>query len=429
MNIILGAGISGISASFELKKNNIESIIFEKNNDWGGLLDNFQINGFRFDKFIHLSFSQDDYVNSVFTKTPLIKHKPLSYNYYKGYWLKHPAQNNLFPLSPLEKKLIVDDFKLSKEVKIEELNNYEEWLRMQFGDYFAENFPMIYTKKYWTVEARELETKWVGNRMYKSTLKEIENGCLSDNTPNTYYAKEMRYPEKGGYKSFLKPMLNGLTIKTNSNVISIDLQKKQILLDSNETFQFKNLISSLPLPEICKLINPIPPNVLAASEKLNYTSGYLISLGFNKPEIASKLWFYIYDNDIMPSRVYSPSLKSQDNAPNGCSSIQAELYFNKGQKLKISNDQLLDETISKFIEMGLFREEDIIVKDIRVEKYANVIFDHFIYENRKIILDFLEQNNIITIGRFGEWDYFWSDQSMLSGINGANQLIKRIKKI
>ena len=123
MNIILGAGISGISASFELKKNNIESIIFEKNNDWGGLLDNFQINGFRFDKFIHLSFSQDDYVNSVFTKTPLIKHKPLSYNYYKGYWLKHPAQNNLFPLSPSEKKLIINDFKLSKEVKIEELKN------------------------------------------------------------------------------------------------------------------------------------------------------------------------------------------------------------------------------------------------------------------------------------------------------------------
>ena len=137
MNIILGAGISGISASFELKNNNIDSTIFEKNNSWGGLLDNFQINGFRFDKFIHLSFSQDDYVNSIFTKTPFIRHNPLSYNYYKRYWLKHPAQNNLFPLSQSEKNLIINDFKLSKEVKIEELKNYEEWLRMQFGDYFA----------------------------------------------------------------------------------------------------------------------------------------------------------------------------------------------------------------------------------------------------------------------------------------------------
>lgn len=425
MNFILGAGISGISASFELKNNNIDSIIFEKNNDWGGLLDNFQINGFRFDKFIHLSFSQDEYVNSIFSKTPLIKHKPLSYNYYKGYWLKHPAQNNLFPLSETEKNLIINDFKLVKEVKIEELKNYEEWLRMQFGDYFADNFPLVYTKKYWTLEAKDLETKWVGDRMYKSTLKEIENGCLTDNTPNTYYAKEMRYPEKGGYKSFLKPMLDGLSIKTNSKIINIDLQKKQIVLDSNETFHYHNLISSLPLPEICKLINNIPPNVLIASEKLNFTSGYLISLGFNKPEIANNLWFYIYDNDILPSRVYSPSLKSKDNVPDGCSSIQAELYFNKGQKLQISDEELLNQTISKFIEIGLFKEEDLIVKDIRSEKYANVIFDHFIYENRKIVLDYLEDNKIITVGRFGEWDYFWSDQSMLSGRNGALKIINK----
>ena len=425
MNIILGAGISGISASYELKNNNIDSIIFEKNNDWGGLLDNFQINGFRFDKFIHLSFSQDEYVNSIFTKTPLIRHKPLSYNYYKGYWLKHPAQNNLFPLSQSEKILITDDFKLSKEVETEKIKNYEEWLRVQFGNYFAENFPMVYTEKYWTVESKDLETKWVGDRMYKPTLEEIENGCLTDLTPNTYYAKEMRYPEKGGYKSFLKPMLNGLSIKTNAKVISIDLQKKQIVLDSSETFQYQNLISSLPLPEICKLIKHLPPNILAASEKLNFTSGYLISLGFNKPEIANKLWFYIYDKDVLPSRVYSPSLKSQDNAPDGCSSIQAELYFNKGQKLNISDEELLDQTISKFIEMGLFKEEDIIVKDIRIEKYANVVFDHFIYENRKIVLDFLEDNKIITVGRFGEWDYFWSDQSLLSGRKGALKIINK----
>jgi protoporphyrinogen oxidase len=165
--------------------------------------------------------------------------------------------------------------------------------------------------------------------------------------------------------------------------------------------------------------------VLIASEKLNFTSGYLISLGFNKPEIADKLWFYIYDNDILPSRVYSPSLKSKDNVPDGCSSIQAELYFNKGQKLQISDEELLNQTISKFIEIGLFKEEDLIVKDIRSEKYANVIFDHFIYENRKIVLDYLEDNKIITVGRFGEWDYFWSDQSMLSGRNGALKIINK----
>jgi protoporphyrinogen oxidase len=425
--IILGAGISGIAAAYELSQNKIESVLIEKNGNWGGLLDNFTLDGFRFDKFIHLSFATDKYVNDIFYQTELIKHKPLSFNFYKGYWLKHPVQNNLFPLNKEEKEKIIYDFKNRKDIETDQITNYEEWLRAQYGDYFSENFPMIYTEKYWTIESNKLETKWVGERMYKPTLEEVEIGSKTDYTPNTYYAKEMRYPEKGGYKSFLEPMIEGLDIRTNSRVIKIDLAKKKVLLSNDNILDFDNLISSLPLPEICELIQDIPLVVLDASKKLNYTSGYLVSLGFNKPNIADKLWFYIYDKEILPARVYSPSLKSPDNVPIGCSSIQAEIYFNKGKKFELSDADIMEQTIENFISMGLFEKEDLVVKDIRTEKYANVIFDHQIYDNRKIVLDFLLENNIISVGRFGEWDYFWSDQSMLSGRDGARKLIANTK--
>jgi protoporphyrinogen oxidase len=283
---------------------------------------------------------------------------------------------------------------------------------------------MIYTEKYWTLEAKDLETKWVGARMYKPSLEEIEKGCLTDETPNTYYAKEMRYPKKGGYKSFLNPLAAGLDIHTESKIAKINLKDKLVHTENKRQYNFSQLLSSLPLPEICNLIENIPDEILKASQKLNFTSGYLISLGFNKPDIADKLWFYIYDKNILPSRVYSPSMKSIDNVPQGCSSLQAEIYFNKGKKIDIDDEELLNNTISQFIEMGLFKIEDLIVKDIRTEKYANVIFDHNIYTNRQIVLDYLEKNNIISIGRFGEWEYFWSDQSMLSGINGARKIIE-----
>jgi protoporphyrinogen oxidase len=425
-NIILGAGIAGVSASYELQKNEIESVVYEKNNSYGGLLDNFTINGFRFDKFIHLSFAKDKYVNDVFYKTPFLRHKPLSSNYYKGVWLKHPAQNNLYPLTKNEQDRIINDFKIKKEfTNISEIKNYEDWLRIQYGDYFAENFPIVYTEKYWTVKAKDLETKWIGARMYKPTLEEIENGCKTDLTPNTYYTKEMRYPKKGGYKSFLKPMVKNLDIRTNSDIIGIDLKNKIVNLEGGINDHYENLINTIPLPELCKIIKDIPNDVLEASHKLNFTSGYLVSLGFNKPDIMKKLWFYIYDKEILASRVYSPSIKSSDNAPKGCSSLQAEIYFNKGVKINNSNQEILDQTIKDLIKIGLFKKEDILVKDIRCEKYANVIFDHHIYENRKIVLDYLKDNNIISVGRFGEWDYLWSDQSMLSGRDGAHLIIKK----
>ena len=425
MIIILGGGISGLASAYELKNHKITSIVLEKNPSWGGLLDNFSIDGFRFDKFIHLSFAKDEYVNDIFYKTPFLKHKPLSSNYYKGFWLKHPAQNNLYPLNIEEKQKILNDFKKRENLHI---NNYEDWLRVQYGNYFTENFPMVYTEKYWTVKAKELETKWVSNRMYKPSLDEIKKGCETDITPNTYYAKEMRYPKKGGYKSFLKPMAKNLNIRTNSNVKEICLNKKKVTLLNGDEFEYDNLINSIPITELCKLIKDIPTTVLEASKKLNYTSGYLVSLGFNKPDIMKKLWFYIYDKDILVSRVYSPSMKSSDNAPKGCSSLQAEIYFNKGVKFDKTNQEILDQTIDDLIKIGLFKKEDLIVKDIRTEKYANVIFDHHIYLNRKIVLDYLEDNKVISVGRFGEWDYLWSDQSMLSGRNGALKLINRINE-
>lgn len=102
------------------------------------------------------------------------------------------------------------------------------------------------------------------------------------------------------------------------------------------------------------------------------------------------MWFYIYDEDIPPARVYSPSLKSPDNAPEGCSSLQAEIFYANGTEIPPA-EKVLEETVSKLKGMGLFNDDDIVVKDIRFEPYANIIFDHNIYSCRKIVLDYLAE--------------------------------------
>ena len=187
MTVILGAGISGVSAGYHLSEKGITSVIYEKDNDWGGLCGNFSIDGFRFDKAIHLSFTEDEHVKKLFSEScDYITHKPLAYNYYKGSWLKHPAQNNLQPLKLEEKIEIITDFVENKKI---EISNYEEWLKVQYGNYFSEHFPLPYTRKYWTLDAKDLSTTWVGNRMYQPNIKEVLKGAFEEQTPNTYYAK------------------------------------------------------------------------------------------------------------------------------------------------------------------------------------------------------------------------------------------------
>ena len=353
--LILGAGVSGIGASYELFLNNVKSTILEKNSSWGGLVDNFKVNGFRFDTFIHLSFSKLDYVTKIFKKTPLYHHKPISYNFFKGKWLKHPVQNNLFSLSNKEKEKILKGFKNRKKINLKKIKNYEEWLRVQYGDEFAEIFPMPYTKKYWTLEAKELETKWVNNRMHVPSYEEVEKGCYNETKENKYYADEMRYPKKGGYKSFLDNMVKYLDIELNNEIIKIDTKRKKVITQNKKEIFYDILVSSIPITEIVKLIENVPSYVIDASNKLKFTSGFIVSLGFNKPDIPKHLWFYIYDNDIPVARVYSPSIKSKNNVPPNCSSLQAEIYIDFKDYSNISFNKLLNDTINKLIDMKLFK--------------------------------------------------------------------------
>lgn len=415
MTIIIGAGISGISASYHLNKQDVDNIVYEKDNDWGGLCGNFKINGYRFDKAIHLSFTEDNYVKNLFAEScEYITHNPLAYNYYKGYWLKHPAQNNLYPLKLDEKIQIISDFVENDNKKVN-IQNYEEWLKAQYGNYFSENFPIPYTRKYWLKDPIEMSTTWVGDRMYQPDIKEILKGAFEIHTPNTYYAKEMRYPKKGGYRSFLNHMRDNSNIELNKTVIEIDAISKTIYFEDGSNKKFDDLLSSIPLPEYTKLIKNMPDNVKAASQKLEYTSIALVSIGLNKPKVPKYLWFYIYDEDMLASRCYSPSIKSSDNVPDGCSSFQFEIYFTNEKPLTTTKEDLIEHIIQKSEDMKILNKGDIVVKDCRFIQYGNVTYTHTMEENRKVVLDYLKQLGIKTIGRFGKWEYYWSDQSLRSG--------------
>ena len=114
-NLIIGGGIAGLAVGLRLKEEQQEYLILEKNSYYGGLCSSFCIDGFIFDNFVHLSFTKNDLVRKYFDRTPFYAHIPNPYNYYHGMWIKHPAINNLYPLSDNEKHLVNNDLKLREK--------------------------------------------------------------------------------------------------------------------------------------------------------------------------------------------------------------------------------------------------------------------------------------------------------------------------
>jgi protoporphyrinogen oxidase len=412
---ILGAGIAGLGAALKARETGREAVLFEARTSAGGLLDNFTIDGYRFDLSVHLSFATEPKVRSIFDRTPYYTHPADAGCYEHPHWLKHPVQNNLFPLPAPDKVELIRSFLRRPEVLAGD--DYESWLRHQYGDAIAERYPIRYTRKYWGIEPSRLSTNWVGNRMRRAELEEILFGAFTPDTPNTYYTKEMRYPKVGGYKAFINTLIQDSTIHLEHEATAIDPSARRVTFANGRTVTYEKLVSTLPLPVLVQVLDAVPGEVAAASRRLRTTSVDLVSVGF-RSDLVKSLWFYIYDEDILASRANSPSVKSPDNVPPGRSSLQFEIY-SPGAGPRHATDRLLANTRLALERMGIAGEADIAFMDHRFLPFGNVVFERGMEAHRAVVQEYLAAQGISSCGRFGAWDYFWSNQSFMSGY-GAN---------
>lgn len=422
MNVaIIGAGVAGLSASHFLREAGIETIIYECQNRAGGLSKSFQMAGEWFDLGGHASFAKDQQVREILENgVDYHAQKAVAYNYKSGKWIKNPVQINLAELDTDEKVAILMDYFNKPQDKNPQ--NYMQWLECQYGTYFAENYPKLYTEKYWTVEPDQLETKWVGVRMYKPSEKEVLFGAFEKDTEEVHYSGEIRYPKEGGFEGFIKKLEEESNIVLNANIKEIDLETKEIIFENSQTISYDYVINTAPLPEIVKLIKEPALEIVEASKRLHATSLILVSLcveGKLNTDFAPA--FYIYDSEIPATRVYSTT-KYSDNY-NGKTSLQAEVFISDFRKIDCSMEELRDKVVEQLASIGMFDLNRVIAKDVRFEKYANIIFTHEIYENREKIIKYLADNRFIGAGRFGEWDYYWTDQAILSGKRAAEKII------
>jgi protoporphyrinogen oxidase len=417
--LILGGGIAGLSAAWTARELGLSALILEARGSLGGILDSFSIEGFRFDNGVHLSFATEPEVRAVFDRTSYHEHEATSVCWDSGVWLRHPVQNNLYPLPVEEKIALIDGLVRQPEGDI---RTYRDWLIRQYGGPIAARWPLVYTEKYWTVPADQLGIDWIGQRMRRADLAEVLRGAMAERAPNTYYISRMRYPERGGYRAFIEPLIEAATVRTGASVVAIDPSRREVTLADAETIPYRSLVNTLPLPDLVTMTRDVPASVRADAETLFATRVDLISVALRRPEVSPSLWFYIYDRDILAARVYSPGRKSADNVPPGCSSLQWEIYSSGRKPLLASVAELTENCIAAMERMGLAARSDVIFTHHKRLPFANVVFDLGMEERRDRVRRWVEAQGISLAGRFGEWAYLWSNQAFMSGRAAVQRL-------
>jgi protoporphyrinogen oxidase len=425
--VILGGGIAGLGAAHAARLAGTTATIFEARERAGGLLDSIVVDGFVFDTAAHLSFAREPEVRAVFDQTPSITHAPpviLNWDSLSGgHWLKHPAQNNMAPLPLGDKVALIAG--LARNQPPSSIANYREWLIAQYGDAIAHRWPLRYTEKYWTVPAERLGTEWIGQRMRPADLGEVIAGAISQDTPDQYYIHEMRYPQKGGYRAFIEPLIRSSAIECRHRAVRIVPAKRTIAFANGRTVRYASLISTIPLPQLVGMVPDVPPDVREAARSLFATQIDLISVGLRRPAVSPALWFYVYDRDIWAARVYSPDRKSPHNVPDGCSALQFEIYSSPASPQRATVEELKANTIAGLQKMRLATPQDILFVHHTHVPFANVVFDLGMERRRALVRDWVGSQGVLLAGRFGEWEYQWSHQAMLSGMKALREALAR----
>lgn len=433
MNVrILGTGMAGFGAMHRLRQEgyNQEIPMYDKNAYYGGHTASFKsTDGFIFDDGPHISFTDDERLQDLLAENVDHKYETLKAtvnNYWQGYWIKHPAQCNLHGLPSDLVVDVIDDFIKAKHESNGTITNYKEWLYAKFGETFAETFPMVYGKKYHTVDAEQMDIDWLGPRLYQPELQEVLKGALEPSTPDVHYVDKFRYPTNDGFVHYLDKFTQQASIKLNHKVTSIDAKKRLIDFDNGKTVGYDEVISSIPLPElVTNIIKDVPEDVVKAGEQLACTSCIIVNIGIDRDDFTEAVWSYFYDPEIIFTRLSFPHLMSPNNVPAGCGSIQAEIYFSpKYRPVDRTPEECVEPVIADLKRCGLITDEDTILhKSTLFIKYANVIFDLDRQQALRTVHGYLDDIGIRYCGRYGDWGYMWTDESFVSGEKAAQKML------
>jgi len=174
-----------------------------------------------------------------------------------------------------------------------------------------------------------------------------------------------------------------------------------------------------------RIIKNGPGDVVEAGSKLSCTSCILVNVGLDRDDFTEAIWTYFYDPDIIFTRLSFPHLMSPKTVPDGCGSIQAEIYFSdKYKPVDRKPEDCIEPVISDLIQCGLINEDDnIIHKSSSFISYANVIFDLERQKALKLVHEYLDEVGIRYCGRYGDWGYIWTDEAFKSGENAAQRML------
>jgi protoporphyrinogen oxidase len=270
-----------------------------------------------------------------------------------------------------------------------------------------------------------METSWLGGRVPLPDLSEIIDGALQPVPrpmgPNARFG----YPRKGGFQALMSGFLPHIRgkIELDADVVQLLPAEHTLALSDGRRFRYRQLVSTMPLPELVRLIGTsAPEEVRAAARGLQHISIRCVNIGVKRTKLTDKHWIY-YPEDSIFHRIFVQGNASPEcNAPGGFG-FTCEISYSPWKPLPLDGDALIARCIADCIAVGMISADDEILTANQVDMpYAYVVYDHARAANVATVRAWLEEHDITLAGRYSEWEYYNSDHAFLAGKKAADKV-------
>lgn len=417
--VVLGAGLTGLSAGLHLRDLGVEHRLLEKLPHPGGHAITVEDSGFRFDRTGHLLHLRDPEMRARvlgWLGQDVVEVERNSVIWSNGVYTAYPFQANTFGLPPeVAYECVMGFLRAHYAPPGAEPKNFEEFCLTHFGEGISRHFMIPYNSRLWGVHPREITSAWCQRFVPLPKLEDVIAGAVGASERKLGYNTHFVYPRLGIGELPVAMARDHGRVELSRSPRSIDPRRRLVTLD-DEVVEFDALISSAPLPSLLASFTELPAPVAKAASKLRCTHLYYLDVALDAPCAQPVHWIYVPEEKYPFYRVGCYSHFSAAMAPPG----KAGLYVELTDRQEPDLTRLVPEVAAALTEMGLVSAPSaLLFARLRRIDYAYVIFDHDYFAALDVIRPFLEQSRVVSAGRYGAWNYSSMEDALIFGREAA----------
>jgi protoporphyrinogen oxidase len=421
--IVLGGGISGLTAAQILLQQRREFMLLERCPTLGGLTRTVEVGEFCFDytgHFLHLNrYSTPEdipYANLRNKEWAQIQRR--SCCFVEGKLITAPIQYNLAELPPTLFKQCVESYNARPSLSNSEAATFRDFIVSGFGQALADLFLIPQNEKTMAIPLDCLSKNALRRFFPAPDEKLVRTGMTAGVASSAnVYNSTFWYPKVGGIGRLVQGLRRGLDFcAVNQEVIAVNLRDKTLRTKTQDTYGWDVMFSSIPLKSFCQMTND--KELVDTAAQLSHSSTISFNIGVRgplRPEVEDIHWLYVPDLTIAFYRVGFYSNISEGTCAPGHSALYVEVGL-RPEEVDHTNlvHDLQPKVMKSLEELGWADGANVTCVVIHAMRHAYV---HHTPQRDKavgMILERLRKSGVFPIGRYGLWDYISMEDSMES---------------